>query len=181
MGFGTHRSHVSQRQGLRSWVATAKAASAPSKTRPSLSIQRMEDWCPAYGVPANRRSAVLEVSEANWMLGADSLDKTHSTARLQSTHLPSKNRMGADVEDRSRIRRARSPSEWMAPVPIFARLEKCQSGRMGLTRNQVCPHGYRGFESLLLRRDPDCLVRVFSWPFEKVCPKLLFLPTPSGL
>ena len=49
-------------------------------------------------------------------------------------------------------------------LPIFARPEKCQSGRMGLTRNQVCPHGYRGFESLLLRRDPDCLVRVFSWP-----------------
>ena len=39
---------------------------------------------------------------------------------------------------------------------------------MGLTRNQVCPHGYRGFESLLLRRDPDCLVRVFSWPFKIV-------------
>ena len=30
-------------------------------------------------------------------------------------------------------------------------LEKCQSGRMGLTRNQVCPQGYRGFESLFLR------------------------------
>ena len=46
-------------------------------------------------------------------------------------------------------------------LPIFARPEKCQSGRMGLTRNQVCPHGYRGFESLLLRRSPDRLVRVF--------------------
>jgi hypothetical protein len=53
-------------------------------------------------------------------------------------------------------------------LPIFARPEKCQSGRMGLTRNQVCPHGYRGFESLLLRRDPDSLVRVFSWSMKIV-------------
>ena len=29
--------------------------------------------------------------------------------------------------------------------------EKCQSGRSGLTRNQVYLHGYRGFESLLFR------------------------------
>ena len=32
--------------------------------------------------------------------------------------------------------------------------EKCQSGRMGLTRNQVYPHGYRGFESLLFSTAP---------------------------
>ena len=37
---------------------------------------------------------------------------------------------------------------------IFARPEKCQSGRMGLTRNQVYLQGYRGFESLLLRQSP---------------------------
>ncbi len=30
-------------------------------------------------------------------------------------------------------------------------LERCQSGRMGLTRNQVCPRGHPGFESLPLR------------------------------
>ena len=29
--------------------------------------------------------------------------------------------------------------------------ERCQSGRMGLTRNQVCPCGHPGFESLPLR------------------------------
>ena len=51
--------------------------------------------------------------------------------------------------------------------PIFARLEECQSGRMGLTRNPVY-HGYRGFESLLLRRDLDSLVRVFSWSMKIV-------------
>ena len=39
-------------------------------------------------------------------------------------------------------------------LPIFARPEKCQSGRMGLTRNQVYLQGYRGFESLLLRQSP---------------------------
>ena len=31
-------------------------------------------------------------------------------------------------------------------------LERCQSGRMGLTRNQVCPRGHPGFESLPLRQ-----------------------------
>ncbi len=48
---------------------------------------------------------------------------------------------------------------------IFALpLEKCQSGRMGLIRNQVCLHGHRGFESLLLRRlnSPFRKVRAFS-------------------
>ena len=30
--------------------------------------------------------------------------------------------------------------------------ERCQSGRMGLTRNQVCPCGHPGFESLPLRQ-----------------------------
>ena len=53
--------------------------------------------------------------------------------------------------------------------PIFARPEKCQSGRMGLTRNQVCPHGYRGFESLLLRCSPGrSVLGFFHLPFQTV-------------
>ena len=56
---------------------------------------------------------------------------------------------------------------------IFARPEKCQSGRMGLTRNQVCPHGYRGFESLLLRQNPDRQVRVF-YCLVKSCTKYTY-------
>ena len=40
-------------------------------------------------------------------------------------------------------------------------MEKCQSGRMGLTRNQLCRKRYRGFESLLLRHwaQPDQTIR----------------------
>ncbi len=30
--------------------------------------------------------------------------------------------------------------------------ERCQSGRSGLSRKQMCPQGYRGFESLPLRQ-----------------------------
>ena len=58
--------------------------------------------------------------------------------------------------------------------PIFARPEKCQSGRMGLTRNQVCPSGYRGFESLLLRPSPSRCARAFFMPFRNPCTKYTY-------
>lgn len=60
-------------------------------------------------------------------------------------------------------------------LPIFARPEKCQSGRMGLTRNQVCPHGYRGFESLLLRHfESICVTQICASQFVTVTLSVTF-------
>ncbi len=33
----------------------------------------------------------------------------------------------------------------------FVTLERCESGRIGLPAKELCPYGYRGFESPLLR------------------------------
>ncbi len=60
---------------------------------------------------------------------------------------------------------------------IFAaRSERCQSGRMGLSRKQMYPQGYRGFESLPLRRSKAVLpkaARLFNEPGQ---PSSLELP-----
>ena len=40
--------------------------------------------------------------------------------------------------------------------------ERCQSGRMGLTRNQVCPSGHPGFESLPLRHSRSRFCGIFD-------------------
>ena len=43
-------------------------------------------------------------------------------------------------------------------------LERCRSGRTGLTRNQVYPCGYRGFESHPLRQFSSSYVASRNWP-----------------
>lgn len=42
-------------------------------------------------------------------------------------------------------------SKTLKNASFMAPMERCQSGRMGLTRNQVCGKPYRGFESLPFR------------------------------
>ena len=53
-------------------------------------------------------------------------------------------------------------------------MEECQRGRMGRTRNAVCPKGYRRFESFLLRKIPNrpCGGTEFSgWGSNRAVPR----------
>gem|GEM_PF-1873617 len=47
----------------------------------------------------------------------------------------------------------------MDTVSFVAVAEDCQSGRMGLSRKQVCQQWYRGFESLILRQKNLSVIR----------------------
>ena len=48
------------------------------------------------------------------------------------------------------------------------KLERCQSGRSGLPAKELCLYGYRGFESLPLRK-------IKSFTFNCDCKSFLFL------
>ena len=72
-------------------------------------------------------------------------------------------KLGAAQAIRPRPKSLAAPGQFCGSHPLPSPSgppERWQSGRMRLTRNQVCPQGYRGFESHPLRHFIQALVFV---------------------
>ena len=104
--------------------------------------------------PTEQSLAVFEFKGANRMaIEASSTDPQNSTVAEDAMAIERKDGLHVLGWSLHGIGKFGVRGGW---PPIFARPEKCQSGRMGLTRNQVCPSRVPGFESLLLRHSLLC-------------------------